>query len=369
MTNADKLANLKRCNNNNGICVKQDLCLDGQINTVGHLLIEPKLGNTDFDECDEFGVMCCALPKQEDDSDESFSPEPTTTTEPPEDLDWSRQCGQRTNVSEKVDKVHETNRWEFPWAVAVFSVTKIFGKARKEFLCGGTLIDDYLVVTAARCVHQKYHSNLIVQLGRWNLDAPMEPRMQEVPVEELLIHRGYVPSSQLNNIALLVLANGAILGKAVNRVCLPDANVLINGDSVCYVVGWSNTRTPNTKNQQLKLRATFATTDDCMQSIRRATRTSAFLLPKENICPDYLDLPEPCERAAGSGLVCESQHSSGQFFLVGIASHAFRNCHQFQAHDVFLKTVEYLPWIDDHVRNQSRQTSFYRPESSNFEES
>uniref|UniRef100_A0A182SP75 Peptidase S1 domain-containing protein n=1 Tax=Anopheles maculatus TaxID=74869 RepID=A0A182SP75_9DIPT len=360
-------ANYKRCNNSKGICVKRELCLNGQIDTVGHGRIEERiLSDDEFDECNEYGVSCCGLPTLEPDSGESLSAT-VPITEEPDDPDWSRQCGQQTDVTENVEQENETNRFEFPWNVALFSVSKILGKRRKEFLCGGTLIHDDMVITAARCVHQKNRATLMVELGRWDLDANPESRIQEVAVEQLIVHRGYVSSSQLNNIALLILANVVRLGRAANRVCLPDRSLHFDADSLCYVVGWSNFPTPNTPNRQLKLRSAFANAQECTESIRRATNAWEFRLPKKNICPTYLDTTVPCERAPGSGLICELNNVEGQYFLVGIASYAVRNCNQFRAHDVFLHIPDYIAWIDDQAKNQSRDTSFYRPDPTSFE--
>ncbi|XP_035893010.1 chymotrypsin-C-like [Anopheles stephensi] len=361
--------NYKPCNNSNGICVQRELCLNGQINTVGFIIIEPRLLSADdFDECNQYGVVCCGLPPVlEPDSGESLSTT-LTTTEEPEDPEWSRQCGQRTDVSEKyVNEETETDRFEFPWNVAVFSVTRMLGKLRKEFLCSGTLIHDDMVITAARCAHQRNRTTLMVELGRWDLDASPEPRIQAVAVDQVIVHHGYVASSQLNNIALLILASGVRLERAANRVCLPGRGLKFDADSLCYVVGWSNFPIPNTRNRQLKLRVSFASAQECTDSIRRATNAWEFRLPKKNICPTYLDNTVPCERAPGSGLVCELNNVEGQYFLVGIASYAVRNCNRFRAHDVFLHISDYIAWIDDHAKNQSRDTSFYRPDPTGFE--
>uniref|UniRef100_A0A8W7PIE1 Peptidase S1 domain-containing protein n=1 Tax=Anopheles coluzzii TaxID=1518534 RepID=A0A8W7PIE1_ANOCL len=370
----------RRCNNNKGICVSREQCLNGQINTVGHTQIEPRLLNDDdIDECDVYGMQCCNLPstnvpadsdeeeQEEEEKEKKGGTVTTTTTEEPDDPDWSRQCGQRTDVTERADQDGETNRFEFPWSVALFSKAQFFGKVRKEFLCGGTLIDDYLVLTAARCVNQKDRNTLVVQLGRWDLDAGKESRMQEIAVEELIIHRGYVLSSHRHNVALLVLANGAQLGRAANRVCLPDHSVQFGPDTLCYVVGWSNSPSPNTSNRQLKLRSMVAPVQECTATIRRSTGAWDFRLLSENICTTYLDDTVPCERAPGSGFVCESPTLPGQYFLVGIASYAVRQCHKYRAHDVFVHVPDYIEWVDGHVVNQSRQTSFYRPDPISFD--
>ncbi|XP_053668529.1 inactive CLIP domain-containing serine protease A30-like [Anopheles marshallii] len=356
----DILAKYRPCNsgNNSGICIEQEKCKDGKIATDGASQIGIRIGSGD---CDKFGEVCCSLSTYEPDSDEET-----------DDPDWSRQCGQNTNVSERTDRENETNRYEFPWSVALFGEIEHGGRRIKEFLCGGILIDDYTVVTAARCVYQKDRTVLRVELGRWDLNDEFESPSQDVAVEHLFVHLEYVPSSQVNNIALLMLKVGANLGRAANRVCLtvprhdpPYRTMQIEDYSQCYVVGWSNTPADNTHNRQLKLSSSFASAQECAESVRRASRAFGFQLPKENICLSYLDLEVPCERAPGSGLVCKSSLGEGnQYFLAGIASYSIRNCNQYQVHDVFLKILDYIEWIDWHVVNQSRHPSFYQPNPS-----
>ncbi|XP_052890973.1 transmembrane protease serine 9-like [Anopheles moucheti] len=338
------------------ICVFHDKCKDDKIITDGANIIQGRIGG-----CIQHGYVCCGLPEYEPDSDEQ-----------PDDPDWSPQCGQRTNVSERTDQESGTNRFEFPWSVTLFGEVKFGGRRKKQFLCGGILIDDYTVVTAARCVHQKNRTVLRVELGRWDLNDERESRTQEVAVEDVIVHEEYVSSSHVNNIALLILEGGVNIGRAVNRVCLdvsrhdpPYRTMTMDDYSLCYVVGWSHIPSDNKHNRPLKLSSTFASAQECMESVRRATRSLEFLLPKENFCPSYLDNTVPCERAPGSGLVCESNLGGrDQFFLAGIASYSVRNCNQYQVHDVFLKILDYVDWIDYHVAKQNRQPSYYKPNPS-----
>uniref|UniRef100_A0A182QFM8 Peptidase S1 domain-containing protein n=1 Tax=Anopheles farauti TaxID=69004 RepID=A0A182QFM8_9DIPT len=363
----------------NEICVASDKCVDGMIDTVGQNILGPRINTP----CDDFGMTCCGYNPstfaggEDSDSEEHMTSKTTTTrtttttTEEPDDPDWSAQCGVRSVSSESVDNFNETARFEYPWSVAVFSVKKILNRPKNEFLCGGTLIDDYIVLTAARCVHQRFTGTLRVQLGRWDLDAAGEPRTQEIAVERVISHPGYMPSSHVHNIALLFLAGAVGLGRSANRVCLPDPSVNYYTHSQCYVHGWRNIPLKDTPNQQLKLHANFHDRQECTQLIKAATGTWQFRLPKENICPSYVAEPG-CPRAPGSALVCEapdSDQQQAQFFLVGIASYAVRDsCTASKAPEVFSNVSDYVSWIDRHVTELGRETSFYRPDPAEFDD-
>uniref|UniRef100_A0A182N3I0 Peptidase S1 domain-containing protein n=1 Tax=Anopheles dirus TaxID=7168 RepID=A0A182N3I0_9DIPT len=342
-------------------CVRQEQCLNGKINSVGAHILGERNGMS-FAYCDKFDMTCCQLPDDDDDSSME-EPAPTaTTTEEPEDPGWSAQCGQRTVDASGTDHSNATTRFEFPWSVALFNLKMILGKTIKEFLCGGTLIDDYIVVTAARCVHQRSVDTLRVQLGRWDLHEGVEPRTQEIPVERVISHTSYVPSSHVHNIALLTLANAVTMERAANRICLPDRSINHTTAELCYVTGWRNIPYKNARNPLLKYRVTFQDQKDCTQRIRGATGVPGFRLPKENICPDYVDDVPTCSRAPGSALICTLDSSEPQYFLVGIASYDLRGCSKSKTPEVFLETSNYVRWIDEHLVEQGREPSYSRPD-------
>lgn len=351
--------NYESCNNSNSVCVKQDQCIDGQVDIDGINQIQPRILGDDSDDSDEeckvHDEVCCYVPKTERNSGETL-PVTYTSSETPDDP-LSRQCGQRTDFPERVDQDLETHQFEFPWNVALFNV----GGKRKQFLCGGTLIDYYVVITAARCVQWETPTNLMVELGRSDLHAGKERYNQEIRVNKLIIHQNYTSSSYVHNVALLLLSEAAQLGRAANRVCLADSSIKHDDYSLCYVVGWSNIPSIEATNRQLKLRSSIAREQECTEPIRRVNRVFNFKLPKENICTAYMDDTVPCERAPGSGLVCESTLVESHYFLVGIASYSLRNCSAHNVNDVFVSISHYLAWVDEHMADNGLGTNYYRP--------
>uniref|UniRef100_A0AAG5DHC7 Peptidase S1 domain-containing protein n=1 Tax=Anopheles atroparvus TaxID=41427 RepID=A0AAG5DHC7_ANOAO len=352
------------CSNGNGstLCVPAELCVNGRINSAGISIISKRI--SDDDECDSFGVVCCEAPK-------SIWAKPTTTTittanattayEVP-DPDWSGQCGERNVIGTSTG--NETSRWEFPWSVGLFTTVNIGLVEMELFLCGGILIDDQAVLTAAVCVQQQNRSNLFIHIGRWNINDANEPSIQVIHVESVKVHRRYSASNRVGNIALLYLNQSANTGPTSNRVCLPDGQNF-KLDASCYVVGWMRNSAADGSNSLLKLEAEHADRDMCRNRIRQLTRTTTYQLPKEHICADYNDENASCGLAKGSSMVCALHKNSEQFFLVGIASHTVGSCKSNLAMDVFQSTQHYISWIDEIMISLNRYTSYYRPDPSN----
>ena len=64
-----------------------------------------------------------------------------------------------------------TEYGEYPWHVGLLST--IHGHT--EYACGGALIDDRHVVTAAHCVKSFYPGEITVRLGDWDVNSEREP--------------------------------------------------------------------------------------------------------------------------------------------------------------------------------------------------
>lgn len=63
-------------------------------------------------------------------------------------------CGEANAEGRRIIMGIETNPWKYPWMVALFS-------RHDKAYCGGALISDKHVLTAAHCISNKYEMNLI----------------------------------------------------------------------------------------------------------------------------------------------------------------------------------------------------------------
>ncbi|XP_052590231.1 granzyme C-like [Peromyscus californicus insignis] len=100
-------------------------------------------------------------------------------------------------------------------------------------LCGGFLVKDNFVLTAAHC----WESSMTVILGVHNIEA-QEETWQIIPVEKAIAHPAYNDKNLSNDIMLLKLEKKAKMTKAVRPLKLPWRKVPVKPGDVCSVAGW-----------------------------------------------------------------------------------------------------------------------------------
>lgn len=90
----------------------------------------------------------------------------------------------------------------YPW-IALLAYQLNTGDAPK-FLCAGSLISVRYVITTAHCINEQLQ---FVRLGEYDLASDTDGAYPlDVPIEQRILHEGYVANLILNDIALLRLA-------------------------------------------------------------------------------------------------------------------------------------------------------------------
>ena len=120
---------------------------------------------------------------------------------------------------------------EYPWQVSLY--VPGFGH-----YCGGTLISEQWVLTAAHCLVPE---DLVVIAGAHNIQGAPEATWQQIALRRRIPHPFYNPDNSDNDIALVELAQAATLNARVQTVALvngADDAYLFEAGTPGVIVGW-----------------------------------------------------------------------------------------------------------------------------------
>ena len=248
---------------------------------------------------------------------------------------------------------------EWPWSVALIIKpirTSSFappGSLGLHF-CGGTLISQTLVLTAAHCVIDKEATKINVKVGEHDFGKGNETLSALYDVRKITLHDGYVPDTFENDIAILRISKKVEINRSVKPICLPSKNDSsgrnkesrqLNDETTAVVIGWGTTSFGGPKSSILR------EVDIKIEDTDRCARAYSNFNTNENtntILPTMLCAGESgkdsCQGDSGGPLNCRHKDSS-RWELCGITSFGFQCSSALPG--VYTKVDEYLDWIEE----------------------
>jgi len=222
----------------------------------------------------------------------------------------------------------------WPWQVAILH--------KGSFKCGGTLINTHYVISAAHCFRSSTQAEeFTIVLGEHHRQVH-EGTEQTVGVKKITVHPNYQPKVS-DDIAIIELAQKAILTKYITPACLPDAGQEVDAGTKCFMSGWGRTSAGGAATQILQeAPLKIISLSDCQARSRKFVRkvTSSMICGGD----DVNIFASGCHGDSGGPLVCKS--SAGRLVLQGVVSWGSPVCDALDHYTVFTKVSMYKNWID-----------------------
>lgn len=252
-------------------------------------------------------------------------------------------------MNQLIVKGKKTNRGEFPWSAAIF-VTKDNGL---QFHCGGTLISEDTIVTAAHCVKDDNDDPIpprkfVILLGKSDLHDWSEDKIITIGVSEIAIHPDYQKSETFDaDIAILWLKKKVSYNKFIKPICLwdQDDNVQQLEGRMGTVVGWGkNGRTTPASKPLMGIAVEIVSESQCL----RSDPAFQFMTSNRTFCAGNLNGSGPCNGDSGGALMIEKD---GRWYFRGIISTSLLDpktgsC-DLNKYVVFTDVAKFQAWIAD----------------------
>uniref|UniRef100_H0XAQ9 Serine protease 55 n=1 Tax=Otolemur garnettii TaxID=30611 RepID=H0XAQ9_OTOGA len=250
-------------------------------------------------------------------------------------------CGERPAFEEKVQYSRiidglEAEVGEFPWQVSI--------QARNEPFCGGAILNQWWILTAAHCLSQDFISpeELNVVVGTNDLTSS---HVETKAVASIIINKDFKKTNMDNDIALLLLVTPITFSDLKVPICLPTEHSPSKWHE-CWVAGWGQTEPGNTNSKTMELlKVPMIITDweMCLKDFSKLTMNC--VLPQMghlewgSLMPGDLCL----QGDSGGPLVCTPERG-GKWYQVGIISWG-RSCGKKNTSGIYTALANYHQWI------------------------
>lgn len=242
----------------------------------------------------------------------------------------------------------EARPGEFPHMAALGYIEP--GNRKVEWKCGGTLISEEFVVTAAHCIRESPVMTLVrVRLGSIHKSQGLA---EELGVADVIVHPEYRPPAKYNDVALVRLSRAVRLSKHVTPACLASSATTQPPRAVA--TGWGHTEQGGQQSERLmKVTLTLVPNAVCARYYEKVPERylPRGILTSMMCAGEREGKKDACQGDSGGPLQIPRSDKSCLYDIIGVTSFG-KGCANPNSPGVYTRISQFVPWIEGIVWNR-----------------
>lgn len=268
------------------------------------------------------------------------------------------ECG-LLPIPDKIRDGKNANLHEFPW-MALISYNTNEGP---KFKCGGSILNEKYILTAAHCITDLVSPLLGVRVGEYAISTKVDCEtlqnqtkrcskypVQNLAIEEVVVHSNFSKEVINDDIGLLRVTRMNLNVENVRPVCLPTTEDTRNAKyNYCVATGWGFTESyGNSADILQRVELPIMNLTQCRDIYQGQSKVK---ITHKQVCAGGKGNKDSCPGDSGGPMqVATYINDDTRYVQQGVVSFGHRFCGTEGYPGVYTRIPYYMDWILDNIK-------------------